>query len=111
VFERVMDSYEFPTDLPDDPDQGAGALRWTASVIALTTALLALLNAQALTGWTQELPPGPGVVKLVDAATAWEDATAQLGLGAGHARMHKTWKAMQRAQWSAQPATVQEARR
>lgn len=109
MFERVRDSYEFPTDLGDDSEPGA--LRWTATVVVLATSLLALLNAQALRGWAEELPPGPTSVKLVAAATAWEDATAAAGLGAGHARMHKAWKQIERAEWSPRPAEVQEARR
>lgn len=107
MFERVRDSYEFPTDLGDGDDPGA--LRWTATVIAVATGLLALFNAQALTGWAEELPPGPSSVKLVAAATAWEDATA--GLGMPRARLHKAWKQAERAAWSPRMPDVQEARR
>ena len=107
MFERVRDSYEFPTDLSDDSEPGA--LRWTSTVIALATAALALLNAQALTGWAEELPPGPTSVKLAAAATAWEDATA--GLGIPRARLHKAWKQVERAEWSPRMPDVQEARR
>jgi hypothetical protein len=107
MFERVRDSYEFPTDLGDDTEPGA--LRWTVTVIVVATGLLALLNAQALTGWAEELPPGPTSVKLVAAATAWEDTTA--GLGIPHARLHKAWKQIERAGWSPRAPEVREARR
>lgn len=109
MFERVRDSYEFPTDLGDDAEPDG--LRWTATVIVLATGLLALLNAQALTGWAEELPPGPTSVKLVAAATAWEDTTAAVGLGTGHARMRKAWKQLERAEWSPRAPDVEEARR
>jgi hypothetical protein len=113
VFERVRDSYEFPADLAEDAgdDSGAGALRWTASVVALTAALLALFNAQAIRGWAEELPPGPGTIRVVAAAEAWDDTTRALGLGAGHARMRKAWKHVESARWTPQPAVVEEARR
>lgn len=107
MFERVRDSYEFPADLADDAEPGA--LRWTVTVIALATGALALLNAQALTGWAEELPPGPTSVRLVAAATAWEDATGALGIP--HARLHKAWKQVERADWSRRGAEVQEASR
>jgi hypothetical protein len=107
MFERVRDSYEFPADIGGDDDPGA--LRWTATVIAVTAGLLALFNAQALTGWAEDLPPGPAAMKLVAAATAWEDATGSLGLP--HARMHKAWKQVERAEWTPRPPEVQQASR
>ncbi|MES2058895.1 MAG: hypothetical protein V4564_23350 [Pseudomonadota bacterium] len=110
-----MDSYEFPTDLtPDadnDADDGVATLRWTASVIALTTALLALFNAHAITGWAEDLPPGPMVVRLVAVANGWEETTAGLGLGMGHARLHKAWTRLERKGWSADNRDVQMAQR
>jgi hypothetical protein len=107
MFERVRDSYEFPTDLGEDAEPGA--LRWTATVIAVSAGLLALLNAQALTGWADELAPGPVSVKLVAAANAWEDMTGSLGVP--HARLHKAWKQVERVDWSPRAPEVQEARR
>ncbi|MGH6615848.1 hypothetical protein [Sphingomonas sp.] len=106
-----MNSYEFPTDLPDDADNGgAGTLRWTATIVILTTAFLALFNAHTLTGWAEDLPPGPAMVKVVAAANRWEQATADLGLGSGHARMHKAWTRLERKRWSGE-GDVQMAQR
>ncbi|QNQ11776.1 hypothetical protein [Sphingomonas alpina] len=109
-----MDSYEFPTDLPDDTNDGAdgsaGTLRWTATIVVLTTMFLALFNAHTLTGWAEDLPPGPAVVKVVAAANTWEQATADLGLGSGHARMHKAWTRLERKGWSGE-GDVQMAQR
>lgn len=107
MFERVRDSYEFPADIGDDDDPGA--LRWTTTVIAVTAGLLALFNAQALTGWAEELTPGPTSVKLVAAATMWEDTTGSLGLP--HARLHKAWKQVERAEWTPRAPEVEQASR
>lgn len=107
MFERVRDSYEFPADIGDDDDPGA--LRWTATVIAATAGLLALFNAQALTGWAEDLPPGPASVKLVAATTAWEDTTGSLGIP--HARLHRAWKQVEHADWKPGAPEVQEASR
>jgi len=111
MLERVRDSYEFPTDLADEGDAGPGALRWTAGVIAMTAGLLALTNAAAISGWAAELAPGPGTVELAKAADGWEEATARVGLGAGHARMHRAWKRAQNTGWKGEDVVVQEARR
>lgn len=108
---HVTDSYAFPADLADDADLGAGALRWTAMVVVLTTALLALVNAQSIRSWAEELPPGPTTVQLVSAAGAWEEATAQTGLGTGRARLHKAWRGFEEARWTPQAQASEEARR
>lgn len=105
----LADSYEFPTDLPADANGGAGALRWTATVIALATLLLALTNAQSIRSWTEELPPGPRVLQLVAAANDWEAATADLG--AGRARLHRVWRGMEEARWTGPPERVEAAQR
>ena len=108
---RVCDSYEFPADLADDADGNRGALRWTASVIAMTAALLALTNAQSISGWAAELTPGPRTIVLIDAADGWERTTASVGLGAGRSRLHRVWKRMERARWTSGGEAVEEARR
>jgi hypothetical protein len=109
-----MDSYEFPTDLAEDTDNGAddaaATLRWTATIIILTAAFLALFNAHTLAGWAEDLPPGPAMMKVVAAANAWEQTTADLGLGSGHARMHKAWTRLERKRWSGE-GDVQMAQR
>jgi hypothetical protein len=96
----MTEADEFPTELPADDDDAAATLRWTASVIAGTAALLALFNANAITGWSEDLPPGPATLKLVEIANGWDAATASAGLGAGHARLHKAWTRLERARWS-----------
>ena len=96
----MSDAREFPTQLADDPDGGAGALGWTTGVIALTAAALALFNAGSIATWAEDLDPGPATIKVVTVADAWQDATARLGLGAAHADLHRAWTRAQSAHWS-----------
>jgi hypothetical protein len=97
--EHIRDSYEFPTDLPDEGD-GAGDLRWTVGVIVTTAALLALTNAEALSDWAATFDPQPGMLAVMRATDGWQGTTAQLGLGLPHARMHQAWKQVEAAHWS-----------
>ena len=95
----MTDSHDFPVDLPADPDGGAGALRWTARILTLTTAALALLNAAAIADWTHELSPSPGTAKLMAAADAWQGATARFGFDQPHAKLHHAWKHAESTRW------------
>lgn len=105
---RVRDSYEFPTDLAEEANAGS-ALGWTAIVLATTSAALALTNAGAISGWAASFDPQPGVIALVHAADGWDEATARLGLGTPHARMHRAWKHMEQARWSGGGPVVEQA--
>lgn len=95
----MTDSHDFPVDLSPDPDGGAGALRWTSGVLALTTVALALLNAGAIAGWAEELRPSPTTAKVMAAADAWKGVTARLGLDTPHARLHHSWKRAEAMRW------------
>lgn len=95
----MTDSHDFPVDLPADPDGGEGALRWTAGILTIATLALALLNAEAIAGWTHDLPPSPGTARVMTAADAWHDATGRLGFGAAHAGLHQLWKRAQASRW------------
>jgi hypothetical protein len=95
----MIDSDEFPTDLPDDPAGKTGALGWAAGVIALTAMALASFNAGAISAWADDLSPGPGTTRVVAMASAWEEATASVGLGTPHAGLHRIWKRAETAQW------------
>jgi hypothetical protein len=108
VFERVRDSYEFPTDLADEGDPRA-AFRWTAGVVATSAGLLALTNAAAISSWAAEFAPGPVTVHVVQAADGWEAATASVGLGTPHARMHRLWKRAEQARWDGSGKPVEQA--
>lgn len=95
----MADLYEFPTDLPDAGDDGAATLRWTATVMAIAAAGLALLNPSAISFWLDDLPPGPVTVRLAALGEGWTDAMNRVGLGSGHARLHAAWKSAERTDW------------
>lgn len=105
---RTRDSYEFPTDLAEEPN-AQSALGWTIIVIATTSAVLALTNAGAISGWAASLDPQPAVIAMMRVADGWDETTARLGLGAPHARMHKAWKRMEQARWSGNRPVVEQA--
>lgn len=96
----MHDLYEFPADFADDDEPPRATLRWTASVIVLSTIGLALLNPSAIDGWVGDLPPTPTTERLAVVTGAWADAANHIGLGASHAGMHAAWKAAERADWS-----------
>lgn len=105
---HIRDSYEFPTDLAEEANAGS-ALGWTVMVVTTTAALLALTNAGAISGWASSFDPQPGVIALVRAADGWDEATARLGLGAPHSRMHRAWKRMEQARWSGEGPVLEQA--
>jgi len=91
--------HEFPVDLPDAATEQRPALGWTAAILAAATLLLAVANAASIDSWGADLPPGPGVARIVDAAGRWRATTDRAGLGAPRARMHRLWKQMEAARW------------
>ena len=95
----VSDAYEFPAALPEEGDDGTAALKWTATVVALTTLGLALLNPTAISGWFDDLPPGPTTVRLATISESWAEAADRIGLGMGHAKLHAAWKTAERTDW------------
>lgn len=97
----------FPAALPDDPAGTGSALGWTAAVVAITTLLLAVFNAQALEGWADDLTPSPAVGHVVAAASAWRARTDRYALGVPRRRLHAAWKAAERAGHPADSAADQ----
>lgn len=86
-----------PVDLPPLPDEHH-PLRWTTTVVVVTTAFLALFNASALQGWAYELAPGPYTARVVAAADGWYGFTARLGLDRPVALMHGWWQSVKAAE-------------
>ena len=99
--EATLSPVYLPQDAPD-----SGALRWTASAIALASAFLLLFNAGAIRGWANELAPGPMTEPMIAAADAWHGLTERLGLDAPIETMRGWWRA---AQGSADKGGRQEA--
>jgi hypothetical protein len=95
----VSDLYEFPADLPDKDDDGHAALKWAGTIVAMATLGLALFNPTAISGWVDDLPPGPTNVRLAAIGKDWAETAERIGLGTGHAKLHAVWKTAERTDW------------
>jgi hypothetical protein len=95
----MSDLYEFPVDLPNDGDDGRATLKWAGTIVALATLGLALFNPTAISGWVDDLPPGPTNVRLAAIGEGWAETADRIGLGASHARLHAVWKTAERTDW------------
>lgn len=95
----MSDLYEFPTALPDQGDDGQATLKWTSMIVALATLGLALFNPAAISGWVDDLPPGPTNVRLAAIGEGWAATIDRIGLGMGHAKLHAAWKAAEHTDW------------
>jgi hypothetical protein len=96
----MTNSHDFPAEFPADPEDGAGALRWTIGVLVPTALALAMLNAEAIVNWAQELPANPRTAQAMTAADDWNARTAELGLDGPRKALHRAWKRAQAARWS-----------
>ena len=96
-----------PVDLPGPPMTSGPVLRWTTTIIAVTTLFLGLTNATALNGWAVELAPTPVSARIVAATEAWEETTERLLLAAPRAWMHARWKELQALRFKGQEPAAQ----
>jgi len=95
----MSDLYEFPTALPNQGDDGQATLKWAGMIVALATLGLALFNPTAISGWVDDLPPGPTNVRLAAIGEGWAETTGRIGLGVGHTKLHAAWKTAERTDW------------
>jgi len=95
----MSDLYEFPADLPDQGDDGHATLEWTGMIVAMATFGLALFNPAAISGWIDDLPPGPTNVRLAAIGESWAETADRAGFGLGHAKLHAAWKTAERTDW------------
>ena len=95
----MSDLYEFPADLPDQGDDGHATLKWAGTIVALATLGLGLFNPTAISGWVDDLPPGPTNVRLAAIGEDWAETADRIGLGMGRARLHAVWKSVERTDW------------
>lgn len=95
----MSDRYEFPADLPDQGDDGRATLKWAGTIVALATLGLALFNPTAISGWVDDLAPGPTNVRLAAIGEGWAETADSIGLGMGHAKLHAAWKIAERTDW------------
>lgn len=82
-----------PVDLAPDPVDASRAGAWTGGVIAVATAVLLLLNAHALGGWFDDLPPSRTSERLAPAVAGIVGVTARSGLDAPRAALRARWQA------------------
>ncbi len=94
--------HDFPVDLPDAPPPDDGALRWTWSIIALTSLGLLLTNAATIAEWGAEMTPSTTVVRFVNIADRWHAFTDRTGLGAVRKEVHTGWKKLEAARFPGQ---------
>jgi hypothetical protein len=97
-----------PVDLPEPLIAPPHPLRWTSTVIAVAVLVLGLLNANAIRGWTYQLPPGPWSERAVAAAEGWYNAVDAAGLNRPVETMHSGWEAVRARQFGG-PAAAAES--
>ena len=83
-----------PVDLPEPLPPSAHPLRWTSVVIGVAALTLVLLNADAIRGWTWQLPASPQAARAATAAEAWYEAVDGLQLNRPAAAMRSRWQAL-----------------
>jgi len=88
-----------PVRIEGDPVDHRHPLRWTSVLIGTATLLLALMNAQAISGWFDELPPNATVEQLRDPVAGWNGMTARVGLDRPRTWLRGRWKAAQAARF------------
>jgi hypothetical protein len=101
----MADHHEFesPVDLASGESQ-RHPLRWTTSIIAITSLFLLATNAISLREWIDEQTPGPRQAQLAALAERWDAFTLSIGLGLPRAALHREWKAAEAARFGDQPA-------
>lgn len=82
------------------PDGAPGAVRWTATAIAVAVAFLLVFNAESPRSWTALLPPGAGALLARRLIDGWWATTDRLGLAAPRAALVRAWDAARAARFS-----------
>lgn len=100
-----------PVDLPEPDQPLERPLAWTCTMIAVACALLALLNAEAIRGWSYELKPTAFNQRVVTLAEGWYDATAALGLDRPSATLRSWWQGVQAARFESDAPEPEPAQR
>ena len=83
-----------PVDLPEPLGAPPNALRWTATVVFVAAATLALLNAHAVRGWAYQLPADALSARAIAAAEAYYDALDRFRLNEPVESMRARWQAL-----------------
>ena len=101
-----------PVDLPEPLVAPPHPLRWTSTVIAVATLVLALFNAHAIRGWAYQLPEGEWSERTVLATEGWYEIAGTAGLNRPVESMHGYWEELRTRRFgteTAAPASAAEA--
>ncbi|WP_174292596.1 hypothetical protein [Sphingomonas bacterium] len=91
-----------PVLIAADPVDDDAAWRWTSVTIAVATVLLVLLNADAVSGWFDDLTPNTVVEQAHAPVAGWADATRRGGLDAPRATLHAAWQKVRAARFGSE---------
>ena len=88
-------------ETPVVPDEAtaAAALRWTASVMVVTTLFLLVFNAASLKSWADGLAPSDTTLVVRGYADRWEATTERWGVAAPRDAVHAAWKKAVGLKW------------
>lgn len=91
-----------PVALPPAPIDRRRPWRWTTTSLAVATLLLALGDGPAMTGWANDLPPGPVAAALREPLAAWADGTARWHLDAPGTWLRQQWLQARKARFGSE---------
>jgi hypothetical protein len=94
-----------PVDLPETAVPLPNGLAWTTTVIAVAGLVLAGLNAHALLGWANQLPPGAATARIAEKAEAWHGAVGAVGLNRPGEAMRAGWRSARELRFGVQPSS------
>ena len=94
-----------PVDLPEPAVPLPHGLGWTTTVIVVASLVLAGLNAHALLGWANQLPPGATSARIVASAETWHGIVGAIGLNGPGETMRARWGSARQIRFGRQPSS------
>ena len=100
-----------PVDLPEPavplPHDG---LKWTTTVILVSSAFLLIFNAHALRAWAYELNPTDTTARVVSASETWYDWTSKAYVNRPVEGLHHWWRGMMNLRFPGQAPAAEDVR-
>jgi hypothetical protein len=90
-----------PIDLPE-PELEESGLGWAFGIILIASLFLLFANAQSLSDWIDDQPPGPLQAQAAEWADQWVSLTEEMGIGLPRKAMHAQWKRAEAARFPGQ---------
>jgi hypothetical protein len=98
----MADSFESPVDVGGEtPPTALSGLAQMMTAVGIATFTLLLLNAHALAGWAEALPPDARTAPIVQATARLAQTTAARGLDRPRAALKQGWDRVKAAEWPA----------